>query len=151
VLACADDTAKVSEALETNNCAASTGSVQVLYPDLRQISVNNPPATASINASVTFTDTVANEGAIATLTTKTRYFLSFDTIKDGADVATVATRSVAPVAAGGSNTGSRVVTIPTMPSGTYYLLACADDTKLAIESNEANNCRHSAATITIHP
>jgi subtilase family serine protease len=151
VLACADDTAKVSEALETNNCAASTGTVQVLYPDLRQISVNNPPATASIGASVTVTDTVANLGSIATLTTKTRYYLSLDTIKNAADVVIVSTRSVPSVAAGGLNMGSRAVTIPTIAGATYYLFACADDIKLAVESNEGNNCRHAPAPITIRP
>ncbi len=118
LLACADDTAKVVEGIETNNCAASTGSVQVLYPDLRQMAVNNPPATAAIGASVTMTDTVANQGAIATLTTRPRYYLSVDTIKDAADRLISASRSVASVAAGGSNTGSRVVTIPTIAAGT---------------------------------
>jgi subtilase family serine protease len=117
VLACADDTAKVSEALEANTCFVSAGSVQVLYPDLAQLAVGNPPAGASIGASFSVTDTVSNQGAIATLTTKTRYYRSLDTIKSAADVLIVATRSVAPVAAGGLNTGSRVVTIPTMPAG----------------------------------
>jgi subtilase family serine protease len=150
VLACADDTAKVSEALETNNCKASTGTVQVLYPDLAQLAVSNPPATAAIGGTFSVTDTVANQGAIATSTTKTSYYLSLDTVKGAGDVLLGGSRSVGSVAAGGQNTGARVVTIPTLPAGAYYLLACADGTKLAVESNEGNNCKHAAATITIH-
>jgi hypothetical protein len=42
------------------------------------------------------------------------------------------------------------VTIPTTtPLGTYYLLACADDVKKVPESNEKNNCKASASTVTI--
>ncbi len=151
VLACADDTAKVVEGLETDNCAASAQAVQVLYPDLAQITVNNPPTSGSVGGTFTVIDTVANQGAITTLATKTRYYLSLDTSKDAADALIAASRSLGSVAAGASNTGSRVVTIPTIAAGTYYLLACADDTKLAVESNEGNNCRHAAATVTIRP
>jgi len=42
-----------------------------------------------------------------------------------------------------------VVTVPRLASGTYYLFACADDKKTAVESNETNNCRSSATTVTI--
>ena len=47
------------------------------------------------------------------------------------------------------NTGSRTVTIPTLPAGIYYLFACADDTKLAIESSESNNCNAADTRITV--
>ena len=53
-----------------------------------------------------------------------------------------------------THTGFAVVTIPIPTSssaGTYYLLACADATLLAVESNEGNNCKHAAATVTIRP
>jgi subtilase family serine protease len=43
------------------------------------------------------------------------------------------------------------VSIPrnTVPSGTYYLLACANDTGTAAESNEKNNCMASTSTVQI--
>jgi len=85
------------------------------------------------------------------LTTKTSYYLSLDKVKAAGDVLLGGSRSVGSVAVGGQNAGARVVTIPTLSAGTYYLLACADDTKLEVESNEGNNCKHAAATITIHP
>jgi hypothetical protein len=33
--------------------------------------------------------------------------------------------------------------------GTYFLLACADDTMVSVESNEANNCVASASVIVV--
>jgi subtilase family serine protease len=151
VLACADDTAKMTEGSEANNCAASAGMVRVLYPDLTQTSVSNPPPTAPIGGSFTVTDTVRNDGLIATLGTKTRYYLSVDASKGSTDVRLVGVRSVPGVAVNGSNSGSVVVTIPTLATGTYYLLACADDTAAAVESNEANNCLSAAQSIVINP
>jgi subtilase family serine protease len=42
------------------------------------------------------------------------------------------------------------VTIPTATApGTYLLLACADDTKLVVESDEGNNCRASASAVIV--
>ena len=150
-LACADDLLKVMEKNESNNCAVSSGTVQVLYPDLVQTAVSSPPAASGVGATFSVTDTVAAAAAIATTATSTRYYLSSDTIKDASDVVLTGTRGVPAIPAGGLNTGTRVVTIPPIASGTYYLLACADDTKLAIESDELNNCLAAAVTITIGP
>ena len=42
------------------------------------------------------------------------------------------------------------VTIPsTTAPGTYYLLACADDTAVVVETNDGNNCIASATTIQL--
>ena len=44
------------------------------------------------------------------------------------------------------------VVIPTStPLGTFFLLACADDTNQVVETNNANNCTASATTVTITP
>ena len=53
--------------------------------------------------------------------------------------------------AGRSAPGTATVTIQrnTVPSGTYYLLACADDTGLVTESIENNNCRASGTTVRV--
>lgn len=65
LLACADDTTKVSEGDETNNCRASAGTVQIERPDLRATAVTNPPATAKRNTSFAVTDTVTNQGLVS--------------------------------------------------------------------------------------
>jgi subtilase family serine protease len=51
-----------------------------------------------------------------------------------------------------SSTGSLTVLVHReVSAGTYYLLACADDTQLVAESNESNNCRASTSTVTVVP
>jgi hypothetical protein len=35
--------------------------------------------------------------------------------------------------------------------GTYFLLACADDPPVVLESNETNNCAASAETVVVGP
>jgi uncharacterized repeat protein (TIGR03803 family) len=51
---------------------------------------------------------------------------------------------------GAASTGTVTVAVPgaTAP-GTYYLLACADDTKQVAESNENNNCTASSGTVVV--
>src|SRR5262249_52188382 len=44
VLACADGATDVDEFDETNNCVASTGTIDIQVPDLRVTSVSDPPA-----------------------------------------------------------------------------------------------------------
>ena len=54
--------------------------------------------------------------------------------------------------AGVPSTGSAVATVPAgTAAGTYFVLACADDTAQVVEANEVNNCRAAAGTVTIGP
>src|SRR5882724_308905 len=95
-------------------------------------------------------DTVLNQGGVTSATSTTRYYLSLDTVKDASDRLLTGTRAVPALAFGGTSSGNVVVTIPTStPLGTYFLLACADDTAHVVESNEANNCLASTTTIQI--
>ena len=59
-------------------------------------------------------------------------------------------RGVPGLAPGEASTGTVIVIIPsTTLARTYFLLACADDTKVVKESNENNNCRASATQVTV--
>jgi subtilase family serine protease len=119
-------------------------------PDLVQLTVSNPPENTTAAMSLTVTDSVRNQGAIATATTSTRYYLSLDAVKSTGDLLLTGTRSVAALAIGATNTGSKVVKAPSgLAAGTYYLLACADDTNTATESSEANNCVASTTVTTV--
>lgn len=121
--------------------------------DLVEKVVGNPPAVAASGGSFSATDTVRNQGAAAAGASATRYYLSADQQKSGEDVLLVGSRSVPSLAAGQTSSGSATVTIPSsMPLGTYYLLACADELNAVAESNETNNCLTSAATVKVtHP
>jgi len=153
LLVCADDTGVVTEVDETNNCKASGTQVKVTRPDLVMMLVSNPPLTAAPGTSFSVTDTIKNQGEVASGVSTTRYYLSTDQGKGSGDKLLTGTRSVASLVAGASFPGPALtVTIPSTTSlGTYHLLACADDIGVATESNEANNCLASSGLVRVGP
>jgi subtilase family serine protease len=152
LLACADDKHVVTEDNENNNCRASAGTVVVVAPDLVETSITDPPATRAVGGSFTVTDTAQNQGNAAAGASTTRYYLSLNTKKSSGDILLTGTRAVPGLAVGASSSGSVAVTIPGgTPAAQYFVLACADDAKVVTESNEKNNCRASAATVTVTP
>jgi sugar lactone lactonase YvrE len=153
VLACADDVApKVAESNERNNCAASDTTIEVIgRPDLVEIRVTDPPASAAGGASFDVTDRLRNRGDGAVPPTNTRYFLSANAHKNTGDRRLTGTRAVPALEPGEISKGRVTVTIPrdTAP-GTYFLLACADNRAPKVtEISESNNCSASAATIQV--
>jgi hypothetical protein len=70
-------------------------------------------------------------------------------VKNAGDVLLMGTRAVVALDPSASSSASRLVTVPlATPIGTYYLLACADDTGKVTENDNANNCRSSATRVT---
>ena len=148
VLACADDTNVVPEINETNNCRTSVNNALVSGPDLAETGVSQPLATVADGSSFPVTDTVQNIGSVAAAASKTRYYLSSTKSKTGAHLLT-GSRSVPSLAPGATSVGTVTVTVPAgLPSGTYFLLTCSDDTLLVPEVNESNNCTASTSTTT---
>jgi len=152
LLACADDTSNNVESNESNNCTASGGSVSIGAPDLAATYVSNPPVTAQVGTTFKVSDTTENRGKMASAPSVTRYYLSLDRVYGAGDRLLGAGRSVPVLAPNTASTGALMVTIPTAtPVGTYYLLACADDTKVSIELNETNNCVASTSAVAVGP
>jgi subtilase family serine protease len=151
LLACADDKKVVPEILEGNNCTAAPTTVTVALPDLVETALSTPTTVAGPGAAFTVTDTVRNTSAtLSAAASSTRYYLSANVTRDAADVLLTGTRGVPSLAAGGTSTGSRTVTIPLATAiGTYYLIACTDDLLKVRESSETNNCMASAATLRV--
>jgi subtilase family serine protease len=150
LLACADNTKVVAESDETNNCIASSSTVQVRAPDLIETSVSNPPPTSSPESTFSVTDTVKNQGNADAGSSITRYYLSVDTAKGSGDILLTGSRSVPSLAPGVDSTAAVNLTIPSSTTlGVYYLLACADGTKVVAESDETNNCIASSSTVQI--
>jgi subtilase family serine protease len=113
--------------------------------------VSNPPASATPGSSFSVTDTAQNNGAVSAAASTTRYYLSLDATLGG-DKLLTGTRPVGTLAPGATSPGTVNVTIPTSTAaGSYFLLACADDTKMVTETNETNNCKASAGKVTIGP
>ena len=146
LIAKADGPNAFSEPNEINN--TRYGSVRV-GPDL-VISALTVPAVAGPGATVNITDTTANSGAGNAATSSTRFYLSTNFALDATDVE-LGLRSVVALSHGSSSTGVITpVTIPTnVPSGTFYVIAVADDGNGVPESNETNNTRF--ATVRVGP
>ena len=150
LLACADDLNAVGETDETNNCRASTTTVEVRAPDLVETAVSNPPVTGSPGGSFSVTDTVANHGNAAADASMIRYYFSLNTTKGGSDLLLTGNRTVPALAVGAQSMGSVTVTIPAaVTPGTYYLLACGDDLNNVAERDEKNNCKASATRVSV--
>jgi subtilase family serine protease len=96
--------------------------------------------------SFSVTDTVQDVGSAAAAASITRYYLSTTTSKSGAHLLN-GRRAVPSLAPGAISSGSVTVTVPAgIAGGTYFLLACADDTVVVPETIESNNCKASAIT-----
>jgi hypothetical protein len=149
LLACADYTLVVPETNENNNCKASATQVTVSGPDLVETAVSNPPSTVTPGGTFSITDTVQNIGNATAAASTTRYYLSTTASKTGSSTLLTGNRSVPSLAPAATSSGNASVTVPsTLPSGTYFLLACSDDIKLVSETNETNNCKASTNTTT---
>ena len=150
VLACADDLQALSEVSESNNCHATAGVVIVGRPDLVVSAVSASPGPVAPGGTLSVTDTVQNQGPVGAGGSRTRFYLSTDPSKSANDTLLVGTRQVPSLAAGASSSGPTTVTLPSsVASGTFFVLACADDLKVEAEVNETNNCRATAAPVTV--
>jgi parallel beta-helix repeat protein len=151
LLGCSDDTQLVPEADENNNCRSSATTITVTArPDLVTSAIGDPPASRAPGAAFTLGFTTQNLGLGAAPATVTRLYLSADQQRDPGDRLMPNARAVPELAPGESFSSSRSWTVPTdMPPGQYYVLGCSDDTNLATETDETNNCRPSATRITI--
>src|SRR5437763_657122 len=149
LLSCADYTLVVPETNESNNCKASATQVTVSGPDLVETVVSNPPTTVTPGRTFAITDTAQNIGHVTAAASTTRYYLSTTTSKTTSSILLTDKRSVPSLAPAATSSSNASITVPsTLPSGTYFLLACSDDTKLVSETNETNNCKASATTTT---
>jgi subtilase family serine protease len=150
LLACVDDLNVVTEVNETNNCIASASPMKIAKPDLMAVSMSNPPASAARGSSFSVTDRVKNQGDANAGASTTRYYLSIDQGKGVGDVSLAGSRPVPQLTPGATSEGTVQVTVKgNTPLGTYYLLACSDDTMRVEESDETNNCIASGSTVTV--
>jgi hypothetical protein len=154
LLACADDLGQVAEGSETNNCRASSTAVQISVPtngaDLVVTALYEPPARSAAGGNFVTRDTVQNQGSGTAGSSVTRFYLSEDAVRGGADILLSGTHGVPSLNAGQSYTKSLTLSIPaSTPVGLYYLLACADDTGQIAEANETNNCRISQRQVEL--
>ena len=174
VIACADDTEKIDELTETNNCLASDeqltveGEPFIFVGDLTLESLTNPPRSGSPGGSFVVQDRVrfAGDDAPATVV---RYYLDESRVMGPLSILFDVERPVPPfpiplpnltglIAAQigqqlsevNVSEGSVTLVIPlNTPPGTYLLIACADGADQFDERDETNNCRASDLPISV--
>jgi len=98
------------------------------------------PTTSGAGASITVNDTTKNQGAGASDTSVTAFYLSTNTAIDAADTS-LGTRAIGSLAPGATESAPSTFTVPSLPVGNYYLLAKADANLTVSESNENNNVK----------
>jgi hypothetical protein len=122
----------------------------VLSPGLLETSVTNPPATRSLGSTFSVTDTVENEATTPAGASTTRYYLSPTAARTTSSVLLTGSRSVPALAANATSKGTVTVTLAAaMSSGSYYLLACANDTGWIAAADSGKNCKASASQVTV--
>ena len=142
VIAQSDAAGAVVEASETNNNRAD-GSLYV-GPDLT-VSALSAPATSGAGKTFTVTETTKNQGTGDAVGSTTRFYLSTNSSLDGGDEL-LGSRTVPPLAAGATDTGTTTLTVPPdTATGTYYVIGQADGESAIAETSETNNRRGSAA------
>jgi subtilisin family serine protease len=118
-------------------------------PDLAESSVSALGAMV-VGGSVPVSDTALNRGAGSAGSSVTRYYLSSTPGAVPQGTRLNGTRTVPALAAGASFSGTATLSIsPYFVPGSYYLLACADDTRSVIESDESNNCVSSSSPLPV--
>ena len=153
LLACADDTGLLLESNEADNCRASTTTVQVGRPNLVMTALGSPPTAVALGGTFPVTDTVQNDSLYPASASRVQYYLSLDTVKGTTDKLLSGFRAVPILAAGATSSGGILGTtlvVPTnTPPGSYFLMACADDGRQVVESDENHNCRPSTGKVEV--
>jgi uncharacterized delta-60 repeat protein len=136
IVARADD---LNQALETNEGNNTRALAIRIGPDLR-VSSLTASTYATAGGTISISDTTANLSASSPAgASTTRFYLSTNTTLDAADIP-LGFRAVPALASGASSAGATLVTIPAgTATGTYNILAEADDAHVLAEKNEANN------------
>ena len=121
-------------------------------PDLTVSAVSDSPSAIEVGTPFTITATTTNAGKRPAQASLTRFYLSPDAVLGASDVSLSGELAVGKLKKRHSRTASVALTLGATPApGTYSLLACADDTKLVAESDETDNCRASAGTVSFGP
>jgi hypothetical protein len=141
--------------------------------DLVETLVGNPPAALRLGSRFIANDTVHNRGTAKSVVTTTHYYLldagisvllgrpdgrPFGDFRDSilqlligfAGTPLVGNRDIPALVTGAPSAGITQLTVPNIVSaGKYFLVACTDDARKVSESDEANNCTASAATVQV--
>jgi subtilase family serine protease len=110
-----------------------------------QVTALTAPTTTRTGGTIAVANTVRNVGPQPSPSVPLTFYLSTGTTRGPGDVM-LGSRSVAAMAAGGTNAATTMLTLPaSVEPGTYRVLAVVDEANTAVERNESNNVGVSAA------
>ena len=135
IAAKADADGSVVETYETNNVTVRS---MLIGSDL-YVSALTVPAKSGAGATITVTDTTANQGGGPATASVTRFYLSANSTLDATDTPLAGGHAVPALASGVTHSLSTSLTLPAVPTGIYYVIAKADDDNDVLESKETNN------------
>ena len=146
IIAKADGPLAIAESNEANNTRAKAIAIGA---DL-SVTVLGAPVKSGEGLSILVTDTTANTaGRSDVADSTTAYYFSSDAVLGPGDTL-VGSRTTGAIPSGGNSQGSATVTIPAgTATGTWYIIANADDPNGVFETSETNNTR--AKSIAIGP
>jgi subtilase family serine protease len=159
----ADSTNVVAEADETNNTLLTAGTLSVVRPDLKVMSVGATPAVAAVGTNLSVTQVVKNIAAApgtAGPTTARFYLLPgavLPSSSGGAAPLTLGTSVDAPVPAlpgGAMATVSSTLSVPNIPPGKYFITAQANALSTILEADsplQANDFLTMTTPIVVGP
>jgi subtilase family serine protease len=128
----------------------ATGAVTIVSDDVAPdftLTALTAPALGGAGLTLNVSDTTRNQGTGPGAPSTTVFYLSANTAIEATDPV-VGSRQVPALAAGASDTGSTVLTIPDDTSaGQYWLIAKADGPGAVAETAEINNTRYALVKI----
>jgi subtilase family serine protease len=152
--ACVDSDEVVPEGVESNNCTESSDTVTVVNlplarPDLVVTALTDPPDSILPRGTFEVSATVMNQGTAAIGVSATRFFLKSTAGPVRKNL--MGQQGVPELDPDGSASPAAVTVelFSDTAAGIYVLEACADGPDDFRESDDANNCRSTTATIEV--
>jgi trimeric autotransporter adhesin len=119
----------------------TSGVIGSRLPDLRVTEIGSFPPAVRAGDSFTLTSRTRNFGGVMAPASSTRFYLSPQPARGSDANLLEGTQSIPSLVSGTNVVASVTVAVPTeTAAGSYYLVGCADDTRLVLEKNERNNC-----------
>jgi len=148
LLCVTDANGELGETNESNNVAASEIEIAPM-PNLTVISIDVPESAPS-GARVTVQWTVKNLGGPVASSWYDAIYVSTDAVLDDGDTNVgLAYHSLETLETGGQYTQSRQIYLPAMAEGECYVIVAADVGDRSMESDETDNVRAQALSITV--
>jgi hypothetical protein len=126
--------------------------ITMLAANLEAIWVSGSPEVVYPGGTLTIDNITANSGYVRVGEPSiTQFYLSTDLVLGSGDIL-IGQRTVPNMLPGSDRADRGSVTVvipPSVPPGTYFIVACADGPGVIFESNESDNCTASGASVQI--